>query len=264
MALDLYQVDAFTDTVFGGNPAAVCPLDAWLPDETLQSIAAENNLSETAFFVKNKQSYHLRWFTPVAEVNLCGHATLATAFVIFNFIDKAAKTIHFDSLSGTLIVHKKAGGIMMDFPVWPREQTPITPDLTEIFGVAPTAYFKGHDAMAVFEDQKTLANLTPDFQKMIDSVDTPRGFIATAPADTDTSLDFVSRAFYPDIDVPEDPVTGSAHCMLTPYWAGRLGKTSLKARQISARGGNLLCTLNKDRIEITGQAVLYMQGKIFV
>ncbi len=264
MELDLYQVDAFTDKVFGGNPAAVCPLDAWLPDEVLQNIALENNLSETAFFVKTDAGYHLRWFTPAAEVELCGHATMAAAFVIFNFIDTKATTLTFDSQSGPLIVHKNNDGLRMDFPAWPREETSVPPELTEVFGMTPVAYFKGHDNMAIFETQKELSEITPNFQKMMAYVDTPRGVIATAPADKGTGLNFVSRAFYPDIDVPEDPVTGSAHCMLTPYWADRLGKTKLNARQISARGGNLLCELKGERVELTGQAVLYMKGTIFI
>lgn len=260
MKIDIYQIDAFTDKVFGGNPAAVCPLEAWPPDETLLNIANENNLSETAFFVKENNHYHLRWFTPTDEVELCGHATLASAFVIFEFLEPSEKTVRFGSLSGELIVHRTDNGLQMDFPVWPHESIEITEDFVSALGARPLELFDGHDWMAVFETQNDIENLNPNMEAL--KAFSKRGVLCTAPGDGE--IDFVSRCFFPSIGVPEDPVTGSAHCMMTPYWSDKLNKTSLSAHQISARGGKLLCELADDRIHITGNACLYMKGHIHV
>lgn len=259
MALPLYQVDAFTDRVFGGNPAAVCPLKSWLPDETLQKIAAENNLSETAFFVPDGDGFHLRWFTPLAEVGLCGHATLASAFVIFEFLRPAREKIHFTGASGSLFVEKTPEGLTLDFPAWPLAEGDIPPGMAEALGAQPSAFYKSTDWIAMFDDADTVENLVPDMERLHD-FEEPRGIVATAPGKD--GVDFVSRAFFPRLGVPEDPVTGSAHCALTPLWAKKLGKTRLKARQVSARGGGLLCELKNNRVFITGRAVLYLQGTI--
>lgn len=260
MELTLYQVDAFTSEVFGGNPAAVVPLEEWLSDDVMQKIAIENNLSETAFFVPEGDTYHLRWFTPGGEVDLCGHATLATAFTLFDQLGYSKDTITFTGRSGELFVHKTQDGLMMDFPAW--EHTKIdTPDIiTQAFGKAPLEFYDGYDAMAVFETADEVRDMKPDFHAL-KQFET-RGVLVTAPGDQD--YDFVSRAFFPRLNIDEDPVTGSAHCILTPYWAKRLDKKTLKAYQASARGGELLCELKDDRIHITGQAVLYMKGQIYV
>ena len=266
--LKIHQVDAFTDSVFGGNPAAVIPLQEWLSDKTLLSIAIENNLSETAFFTANDDdSYHLRWFTPGGEVKLCGHATLATAHVIFEHLNHPSNDIRFTGLSGDLFISKTENGIKMDFPVWPYTPADTPTDVIEALGhpqnKAPQEYLEGHDCVLVYESAQDVAALAPNYNALI-KCETERGFIATAPAPEGSDLDFVSRWFGPRFDVNEDPVTGSAHCILTPYWAKRLGKTTLSARQISARGGSLHCALNGDRVELTGQAVLYMIGEIYV
>ena len=265
MELPLYQVDAFSDKVFGGNPAAVCPLDDWLPDKTLCNIAAENNLSETAFFIPSQEDgidYDLRWFMPAGEVDLCGHATLATAFVVFEKLDFKKNIVNFSSRSGTLSVSKTKTGLLMDFPIWAIEETSPREDVTAALGAEPKIFYEGKYWLVEFEQEEDVRSLSPDFKslKAIQDVDF---LIATAPAN-DSDTDFVSRFFCPQHGVDEDPVTGSAHCVLTPFWAERLNKTTLKARQISARGGNLLCALKGERVEINGQAVLYMEGKIHV
>ena len=261
MSIPLYQVDAFADAVFAGNPAAVCPLENWLPDETLQAIALENNLSETAYFIPQGDGYALRWFTPVHEVELCGHATLATAHVIMSLLEPERSSVAFSTnVSGTLTVDREGDSYVMDFPPWPRESVPVEADLTAALGRAPTALFTGNDWMAVFEDEADVRALAPDMAALA-RLDT-RGVIATAPG---REVDFVSRFFAPRFGIPEDPVTGSAHCMLTPYWADRLGKSTLSARQISPRGGNIHCTLTEEgRIRLAGKAVLYMEGRIHV
>ncbi len=265
MKIQLFQVDSFTDTTFGGNPAAVCPLADWLPDTTLQAIAAENNLSETAFFVKESQGYRLRWFTPVEEVDLCGHATLAAAYVLFEELRHPDPAILFHSKSGPLNVLKTPQGYMMDFPVWSYKPLDADETLIRALGVKPDECYMAADIMAVFKDEQTVRNLSPDYALLGQIRDT-RGILATAPgySEGDKTIDFVSRAFFPKLGINEDPVTGSAHCVLTPYWAERLGKKRLLARQISKRGGNLLCEMRDERVEITGQAVLYMKGEIHV
>ena len=260
--LDIYQVDAFASKTFSGNPAAVCPLNSWLPDDVMQSIAAENNLSETAFFVPMDQAkgrYHLRWFTPVAEVKLCGHATLASAYVLFECIGVAVKTLVFDTLSGSLYVSKTPQGLQMDFPIWPYKKIKAPRQVVEALGKAPLEYYEAHDDIAVYDDVDFIKNLQPDMAKLA-AYEGARGVLATAPAGDSDDLDFVSRAFFPRLGIPEDPVTGSAHCLLAPYWAGQLGKTTLKARQVSARSGDLLCEIDGDRLKITGVATLYLKG----
>ena len=262
MKLPIYQIDAFTSEAFGGNPAAVIPLQKWPANDLMQNIAIENNLSETAFFVPEGNNFHLRWFTPGGEVDLCGHATLATAFVLFEELGHKEKTITFSSNSGELFVHKTSAGLMMDFPAWERKKTQTPELIIQALGAIPDEYYEGHDHMAVFENPSDILNMRPDFRhlKRLDA----RGLLVTAPGEKDQEHDFISRAFFPGLNIDEDPVTGSAHCLLTPYWAERLGKTTLKAHQASERGGNLLCKLNGKRVEITGQAVQYMKGEIDV
>lgn len=261
MSILLYQVDAFADSVFAGNPAAVCPLESWLPDETLQAIALENNLSETAYIVPEGDGYALRWFTPVHEVDLCGHATLASAFVIMTVLQPERQSVAFSTkVSGTLTVDREGDGFVMDFPPWPREPVALDPEVAAALGKTPVALFTGNDWMAVFNDQADVEALAPDMAALA-KLDA-RGVIATAPG---RKVDFVSRFFAPKYGIPEDPVTGSAHCMLTPYWAERLGKRELSARQISPRGGAVRCTLTDEgRIRLGGRAVLYMEGRIHV
>lgn len=274
----IYQLDAFTDRLFAGNPAAVVPLTEWLPDETMQQIAAENNLAETAFYVKTdgETNYHIRWFTPTVEVDLCGHATLATAYVVF-FLEKQTgdspdiEQIYFDSRSGQLKVCRSADGwLTLDFPADVVQKANVQPPaLLASMGEKPIAVFKGKtDYMLVYETQAQVEALTPDFREM--STVPARGVIVTAPgasnADGET-VDFVSRFFGPQSGIDEDPVTGSAHTTLVPYWAEKLGKTELTARQLSTRGGYLRCKLNDDgenpaRVDISGQVQLYLTGEI--
>ncbi len=256
MKLPLFQVDAFSHQVFGGNPAAVCPLDNWLPDALMQSIAAEINLSETAFFVKSGNAYELRWFTPLTEVDLCGHATLATAFVIFSEPDLARQSVVFNTRSGKLTVEKKGDWLYMDFPSMPPVADLVA--LDEALGVKPQAVLAaGAYHFAVLENEQQVRELKPD----LDAVSRLErmAVIVTAPGG---NCDFVSRVFGPKVGIPEDPVTGSAHCLLVPYWAARLHKQELFARQVSKRGGELGCKLNGDRVEIAGQAVMFLRGEI--
>lgn len=262
MKLDLYQVDAFTDKTFGGNPAAVCPLEAWLPDELMQNIAAENNLSETAFFVPDGDRFHLRWCTPAAEVDLCGHATLAAAYVIFEKLNYGQEIIRFDSKSGELTVEKTENGLMMDFPAWHVEQVAEHDALTKAMGKAPKAINQGTYWVAEFETRQDVENLTPDF-KALQSIEDIDFLIITAPSDQN-DIDFVSRFFCPKYGIDEDPVTGSAHCILTPFWSNRLNKNSLNALQVSKRKGYIHCESANDRVRLTGQATLYLQGSIYV
>ncbi|MGI9295441.1 MAG: PhzF family phenazine biosynthesis protein [Pseudomonadales bacterium] len=261
MELDIYQVDAFTDSVFGGNPAAVCPLDAWLSDTTLQAIASENNLSETAFFVAEGTGFRLRWFTPGVEVKLCGHATLATAKVLFEQLNYNAEQIVFHTLSGELRVRREGVQLSMDFPTHSMETIDTPAALTTAIGLPAEECFQdsNDDYMLVYPDQAAIEGLQPDMAALLEVP--ARGIIVTAPG---AQYDFVSRFFGPRVGINEDPVTGSAHCSLTPYWARRLQKTQLRARQVSARGGDLRCELKDDRVVLTGQASLYMQGKIYV
>lgn len=260
MKLPLYQIDAFTDKVFAGNPAAVCPLDDWLPDEVMQSIAAENNLSETAFFVGGEGRYHLRWFTPACEVDLCGHATLATAFLILNRLEPELDAVTFETRSGVLKVARDGDGLAMDFPV--RSAAAVAPaaDLVDALGQAPQEVFLSADnVLAVYGDEAEVRELRPNMEAL--ATCTSHGVIVTAPGN---ACDFVSRFFAPAWGIPEDPVTGSAHCTLVPFWAERLGKTDLVARQVSARGGLLTCRAIGERVRLAGRAVLYLEGEITV
>ena len=259
MELPIFQIDAFSSHVFRGNPAAVCPLEKWLSDETLQSIAAENNLAETAYFVPKNDRFHLRWFTPGCEVDLCGHATLASAYVLFQYLNQQGETIYFDTKSGELTVTRNGDLLTMDFPS--RPPTPITPEpgLVEAVGGNPLEVLAARDVVLVYATEAEVQALSPDMFALtkLDHF----GFIATAPG---TKSDFVSRFFAPSKGVPEDPVTGSAHSTLIPYWAGKLGKTDLLARQISKRTGELYCKLRGDRVKISGYAAPYLRGTITV
>jgi PhzF family phenazine biosynthesis protein len=257
MHIPIYQIDAFTSSVFSGNPAAVCPLDQWLSDALLQSIAAENNLAETAFLVRRGDLYDLRWFTPTVEVDLCGHATLASAFVIFTELDTSSEVATFETRSGTLIVRQDGDMLAMDFPARPPEAIAAPEALVKALGGSPTAILSSRDYLVVYETEEEIRSLRPDME-LLRTLDR-QGVIVTAAG---READFVSRYFAPAAGIPEDPVTGSAHCTLTPYWADRLGKTRLRAHQVSARGGQLWCEHRGDRVIISGQAVKYLQGTI--
>lgn len=260
MNLTIYQVDAFTKEVFKGNPAAICPLDEWLDAKLMQRIALENNLSETAFFVKRDDVYEIRWFTPTYEIDLCGHATLAATFVIFEILKAEENLVKFHShKSGALSVEKKDDVLILDFPSRPVSPVEVPQGLIEAIGKEPREIFKARDYFLVYENEREIADIAPDFSKLLE-IDA-HGFIVTAKGD---SADFVSRFFAPEVGVFEDPVTGSAHCNLIPFWAERLGKNELFAKQISARGGELFCELKGDRVKIGGNAVLYLKGEIYV
>jgi PhzF family phenazine biosynthesis protein len=265
MKLPLYWIDAFTDQVFAGNPAAVVPLDRWPADALLQRIAFENGLAETAFFVRTAAAhFQLRWFTPTVEVDLCGHATLASAYALFTQLGQAGETITFDSRSGPLTVARRGDLLELDFPATPPAAgvEPATArHVAAALGREPVWLGRSKfDVFAVLPDAANLRTLRPDLVAV--AAAGGRGLIVTAPGDE--GCDFVSRFFAPQSGVPEDAVTGSAHCALTPYWADRLGKTALHARQISARGGELWCRLSGDRVLIAGRAVLYLHGEISV
>ena len=262
MRIPLYQVDAFTDRLFGGNPAAVCPLKTWLPDHQMQMIAAENNLAETAFIVAADapdHDYHIRWFTPTTEVDLCGHATLASAWVVQQHLAQHPDVVRFQSRSGILGASRDGDKLVLDFPVASLAPTDPDPVLADALGCQTKELYKSVDYLVVLQQEAEVAALAPDMRKLA-ALDV-RGTIITAPGD---SCDFVSRFFAPGSGIDEDPVTGSAHCALTPYWAQRLDKDDLQARQISARGGDLHCRLHGDRVLIGGRAVTYLQGTIEV
>jgi predicted PhzF superfamily epimerase YddE/YHI9 len=257
MKIPYYHVDAFTGTVFAGNPAGVCVLDKWLPEETMLGIAAENNLSETAFLVEGEGHYELRWFTPVTEVDLCGHATLASAHVVFHHLRHGDPVVRFESKSGTLPVARERELLILDFPARPGKEVETPDALREGLGREPAEVYRARDYMAVFATQAEVEALAPDME-LLEAV-VSLGVIATAPGD---EVDFVSRFFAPTVGIPEDPVTGSAHCTLIPYWAARLGKEVLHARQVSARGGELYCQDGGERVRIGGKAVTYLTGEI--
>jgi PhzF family phenazine biosynthesis protein len=260
MELRMYQVDAFADRLFGGNPAAVCPLDAWLPDELMQQIAAENNLAETAFYVRRGDLFDLRWFTPAVEVDLCGHATLASAYVVFTSQRFEGDTISFSSKSGILKVRRDGDLLELDFPVDRLEPVSVPQLLIDALGREPIESYKGKtDYLLVFGAEEQVAGLAPDFCDL--AMVPARGIIVTAPG---REVDFVSRFFAPQVGVQEDPVTGSAHTTLTPYWAARLGRTELSAMQLSKRRGRLRCRLEGDRVRIAGRAVPYLVGTLSV
>ncbi len=261
MRLPIYQIDAFTDRLFGGNPAAICPLETWLPDATMQAIAAENNLAETAFFVPDGNGYLLRWFTPSVEVDLCGHATLASGHVVLRVLAPERESVDFHTLkAGTLRVSRDGDRLVMDFPARPPAPVEPAPGLTAALGGKPREILRARDHLVVYGSAAEVAALKPDFASL-EKVDA-WAVIATAPGDK--GVDFVSRFFAPKQGIPEDPVTGSAHCTLVPYWAKRLGKSELDAVQISPRGGKLYCTLRGDRVSLAGHAVLYLEGSISV
>ena len=259
MKLDIFQIDAFTDKVFGGNPAAVIPLPNWLDDETLQHIATENNLSETAFFVKNQDVFELRWFTPVAEVNLCGHATLAAAFVLFEELKHPEDSIRFSTKSGLLEIHKKEKSIELNFPVDSLEKGDVA-NYSNLFNKKPKEAWKGkEDVLLVFQDEDEVQQLIPNLAKIATTA--CRGVIASAKGN---QVDFVSRFFTPQLGINEDPVTGSAHTSLVPFWAKKLKKSQFEAKQISKRGGDLVCEIKENRVFISGQAICFMKGEISI
>jgi PhzF family phenazine biosynthesis protein len=259
MSVKLYIVDSFTDTLFTGNPAAVCVLSEWLPDDLLQKIARENNLSETAFFVAHEEEPLLRWFTPKAEIDLCGHATLAAGLVALRFFRPEATAITFRSQSGRLTVSKDAERYTLEFPR--RDAVRVTPPpfLLEALGVKEAEVLFARDYFVVLNSEEEVRRVRPDLSllRQVDGL----GIVITAPGD---SVDFVSRAFFPKIGIDEDPVTGATHCALAPYWSERLGRTSLTARQLSERGGELGCVLTKDTVLISGHARLFAQGEVLL
>ena len=258
MEIPVYQVDAFTSEIFGGNPAAVCPLDRWPDTALLQQIAAENNLSETAYFVPSGGAFELRWFTPTVEVNLCGHATLAAAYVLFTELAYGSPTIRFETQSGPLTVVRRDGRFVLDFPSYDLEPVEVERDLAEGLGVKPGEAYSNRDLMAVLGSEEEVLSVRPNME-MLANLDA-LVIIVTAPG---TDCDFVSRCFSPRGGIPEDPVTGSAHCSLIPYWARRLDRTELHARQRSWRGGELFCRSMGSRVEIAGNARLFMKGRIY-
>jgi len=257
MRLPYYHVDAFTGKLFSGNPAGVCPLEQWLPDRILQSIAAENNLSETAFFKREPDFFELRWFTPTLEVDLCGHATLAPAHVLFAELGHSDSSVRFQTRSGLLTATRRNAMIELDFPARPPQACATPEKLSRALGRMPREVLKSRDYLAVFESQAAVAALTPDMD-LLGQLDC-LGIIVTAPGE---DSDFVSRFFAPRAGIPEDPVTGSSHCTLIPFWAERLGKRELFARQISRRGGEIFCRHLGDRVGIGGRAIVYSRGEI--
>jgi len=260
MGIKMYQVDAFTTKLFGGNPAAVCPLEKWLDDQTMQNIALENNLSETAFFVKDGDHYHIRWFTPTHEVSLCGHATLGSAFVLFNFIDKDADSISFQSLSGELIVDRDGNLLTLDFPSARPEACSADKVLLGAFPVEPLEVMYAKETfLLLFEKEEQIREMKPDIRALADA--DALGIVITAKGD---EVDFVSRFFAPKLGIDEDPVTGFAHTILTPYWAKKLKKKKLHALQVSKRGGELFVEDRGERVKISGRAVLYSIGEMMI
>lgn len=260
MNLKIYQVDAFASAIFHGNPAAVCPLEKWLTEEQMQNIAMENNLAETAFFVKEEDGYTLRWFTPQTEVDLCGHATLASAHVLFEYLGYDKEVIRFHTNSGILTVRRKGDRLTMDFPTAELSNFEPPAVLEEALRIAPAEVYKDTDILYVVNNGLQLRNMDPNF-RLLKQLDT-RGVIVTAPGIGD--VDFLSRFFAPAVGVDEDPVTGSAHTMLTPYWSKRLGKKRLIGRQISKRGGTVYCEDKGDRVELSGEACTYLEGTILL
>lgn len=258
MTIPIYQVDAFTSRLFSGNPAAVCVLERWPDAVSMQRIAAENNLSETAFIVKCDAGYDLRWFTPKVEVDLCGHATLAAGYVILHILNPDLDSISFSTQSGVLVVSRDDKMLSMDFPSRAPKPLPAIELLSDALGEAPAEVHLSRDVLALFGDEAIVRALRPDISKLA-ALEEGLGVIVTAKGD---DVDFVSRFFGPKAGVAEDPVTGSAHCTLVPFWAERLGRTKLRARQISERGGELLCEQQGDRVKLSGECVLYMSGTV--
>lgn len=259
MRIPILQIDAFATKPFSGNPAAVCPLDEWLDDSLLQAIAAENNLSETAFLVRRDDHYELRWFTPVSEVDLCGHATLAAAHAIFAGPGRSTNQVQFTTRSGRLSVRRDGDLLVMDFPSQPPRACQAPEDLLKGLGAEAENVLCSEDYLVVFRSEEDVRRLEPDlgrFNRL-----PLRGVIVTSPG---TEVDFVSRFFAPKYGIMEDPVTGSAHCALAPYWSGRLGKKRLRALQVSRRGGEVLCEVRGERVLLSGNAVKVMQGELFI
>jgi PhzF family phenazine biosynthesis protein len=259
LKIPIYQVDAFSSRLFSGNPAAVCPLESWLPDHLMQSIAAENNLAETAFFVPDANGYQLRWFTPAVEVDLCGHATLASAYVVFTKLAQSSKSVRFQTKSGELIVSRGGDLLSMNFPSRPPRECDVHSRLIEALGATPELVLAGRDYLVVYRTEEEVRALRPNMQLLCEA--DRFGVIVTAPG---TRSDFVSRFFAPAKGVPEDPVTGSAHCTLIPYWAKRLQKSKLHALQISPRGGELWCEDLGHRVSMAGSAVCFLEGTISI
>lgn len=257
MELTLYQIDAFATKPFEGNPAAICPLNEWLSDELMQSIATENNLSETAYFIKNNNGYHIRWFTPAHEVNLCGHATLASAYVIFNILESEEQEITFESKSGSLTVKRNNDWLQMDFPSQPAVRCEIPQQILEAFDETPIECLKSEDYIVVFDNEETILNSNPKLS-LLSELDL-RGVAITSKS---KKYDFVTRFFAPKYGINEDPVTGSAFTQLIPYWSNKLNKNSLNAKQVSNRGGEVECIHSGERVTISGKAVKYMVGTI--
>jgi PhzF family phenazine biosynthesis protein len=256
MKISYFEVDAFANRAFQGNPAGICPLEKWLDEATMQNIAAENNLAETAFFVPRGDDYDLRWFAPEVEIDLCGHATLASAFILFTELGRKSNSVCFHSKSGPLTVTRKGDILTLDFPSRPPKPCSVPEDLIRGLGKKPVQVLKARDYFALYENAEDVRSLKPDLS-LLGKLD--EKVIVTAPG---MDCDFVSRFFAPTAGVPEDPVTGSAHCTLIPYWSARLGKTKMFARQLSKRGGELFCELAGDRVLIGGKAVLYSRGQI--
>ena len=259
MKLPYYHVDAFTHTLFSGNPAGVCPLETWISDATLQAIAAENNVSETAFFVLKEDYYELRWFSPKMEIDLCGHATLASAHVIFTRLDPSAGSVRFDTKSGLLSVERKEGVLAMRFPSRPAQPCTVPEKLLTGLKIKPMDVLMARDYLVVYDSEEEIKMMKPDMNALLEL--DGLGVIVTAPGRT---ADFVSRFFAPKVGVPEDPVTGSSHCTLIPYWAEKLGKKKLHTLQLSERGGELFCQDEGDLVEIAGRAVTYLEGYIYL
>jgi PhzF family phenazine biosynthesis protein len=257
MELTLYQIDAFASRLFEGNPAAVCQLDGWLSDELMLSIAEENNLSETAFFVPAGNGFHIRWFTPEGEVDLCGHATLATAYVLFSILGYKKDRIEFDSKSGILTVTKDNEWLVMDFPAQPPVSCDIPKEIIKAFDIVPVECLKSEDFIVVFEREADIESANPAFEQLM-KLDL-RGVIITAKS---TRYDFVARFFAPKYGIHEDPVTGSVYTQLAPYWASRIGSKRFNVKQLSSRGGELTCEIVDDRVLISGKAIKYFEGLI--
>ena len=262
MKIPIYQIDAFTNKLYGGNPAAVCPLSNWLDDETLLSITKENNLSETAFFIQLANNhFHLRWFTPEIEMDLCGHATLASAYVIFEEMKYESNEVFFETKSGIIKVKKVDSYYELDFPSRPPQQSSLPKIIRDGLNIQPVEIWKARDYLLVYNSEDDIKKINPNIAIINQINIDPGGIIVTAKSKTE-GVDFVSRFFTPQATIFEDPVTGSAHCTLVPFWAERLNKTEFRALQISMRGGELLCQLDKDRVLIRGKAVKYLEGTI--
>jgi PhzF family phenazine biosynthesis protein len=255
-----YIVDAFTEKVFHGNPAAVCIMDEWLSEKTMIEVADENHLSETAFAVKEGEKYHLRWFTPGGEIDLCGHATLATAFVLMNYYEKNVSKIVFDTMSGELYVTRYDDLYELNFPAYKLKQVPVTDDMEDAIGIRPIEAWTARDLVCVLPSKEDVCNYTPD----LDKVKNLPGLLLHTTAAGKESVDCVTRSFAPKLSVPEDPVCGSGHCHVVPLWAGKLKKDTLTAYQASKRGGTLCCRMNGDRVALAGKAVLFAKSEVFI